>query len=93
MFRRRSAAEGAGARNRTGISALTVRGRDFPATPALDPPGVGPGSGHLHCPALPLSYGSVDAAGFEPAIGLRRHVKSVAPWTARLRVRSEPGRI
>ena len=86
-------AGGAGARNCTAISALTERGRDSPATPAMDPPGVGPGSGQLRCPARPLSYGSVDAAGFEPAIGLRRHVKSVVPWTAWLRVRSEPGGI
>ena len=88
-----SPAGGAGARNCTAISALTERGRDSPATPAMDPPGVGPGSGQLRCPARPLSYGSVDAAGFEPAIGLRRHVKSVVPWTAWLRVRSEPGGI
>ena len=39
----------AGGRNRTAVSALTVRGRSLPATPALDPPGVGPGSGHLRC--------------------------------------------
>lgn len=77
----------AGARNRTAVSGSTGRGRSLPATPALDPPGVGPGSGHLRCPARPLSYGSVDAAGFGPAIGLRRRIKSPVPWTSWLRVR------
>ena len=37
MLRRRSRRRSAGARNRTGISALTVRGRILPATPACGP--------------------------------------------------------
>lgn len=60
----------------------------------MEPPGVRPGSRRLQRRALALSYGSgVDAAGFEPAIGLRRRIKSPLPWSAWLRVRSEPGRI
>src|SRR6266545_4443819 len=88
-------AESAAARNRTAVSHLTGGCRDLPATAALDPPGVQPGSGDLQSPALALSYGSVGGRGrIRTCDGARAHaVKSRVPSSARPRVRGEPGRI
>ena len=85
----------AGARNRTAVSGLTVPGRSLPATPAAESPGFQPGSRRLRrCALADLSYdsrgrGRIRTCDRACATG----VKSPVPWTAWLRVRSEPGRI